>query len=362
MATEFENELEYYSNEFGTDDIRYKTYQNLMLFFFPKNLWGNMLTGDDNKKGKIWSYLLIRFMKSIDSRKTPQDFGLDNYLTWSNMSKNYAWLFTNKVQGFINGTNGNGQPALADYVNEKNEFLDTIISQFIPEFKKIGVIFSVANEFESSDIYDDDTQSEEFAEVLEELLMGEYESEFEASENLDDELEHMANEYFTKRAKRKRRRRGRHNKRGGGFIGKALRAGGKLIQEHGKKLLKGLVSTMPIPGASLIGGAIVDAAIKDEFAEFAEYEYSPQEIAKITKEAFEFMADDFIENGGEDGIDEREARQIARRGIKRAIAENTPRARVKSQPNPRRGQNNQPGNRRVIHLKPGEEVVIKYGS
>ena len=174
----------------------------------------------------------------------------------------------------------------------QNNYFNNSFEEYYNEFD---------NEFDNQDFNND--VAEEFAEVLEELLMGEYESEFEASETLDEELELMANEYFTKRVNRKRKRRGRHNKRKGGFLGNVLRAGGKFIKKHGKKILKGALNAIPIPGAGLIGGAIVDAAIKDEFAEFAEYDYSPQEIANITKEAYEFMADDFIVNSGEYEID-----------------------------------------------------------
>ena len=203
--------------------------------------------------------------------------------------------------------------------------------------------------------YEDYEAMETYAERLEELANESFESEYELEAELDNELEAMQQAYFEapvkeehkKRKRRGRRPRGRHGKsrkrKGKGLFGKILKAGagvlgkvagatpiGSLVKAGAdlvtgdfkgmaKNLAKGALGTIPVPGAGVIEGAVLDAAAPDEGGEReVRKRLIGRKVSKITRDGFMELANNLPDN-----LEDREAvYEASKDAMRKAMAKN----------------------------------------
>jgi len=192
---------------------------------------------------------------------------------------------------------------------------------------------------------EDEEKVENFAERFYELYSADYELPSERDEVLNQTLDEMEYEFMTKRAGRKRRKKGK--KRGGFFKG-LLKVAGKIA----KPLIKTAANAV-VPGA---GGLIAGAAM-DVFGKKKKELSTPvmvkrrriaaRKMAKATAGAFKQIADTVAEK---DIKSKEELRRVAKRAVIKGLKKNSitpPRSSFKND------------NVRRIKISPGQRIIIE---
>jgi len=235
-------------------------------------------------------------------------------------------------------------------------------------------------EAQELDGLEDPAVEERFADELLELTEREFESAAELDEELDRGLDAVAEEYFVKRLRRKRRRG-----KGQGVFGKILKAGAKLggklasatpvgslikagtslIQGDAKGALKNLAKAAVGTALGPVAGTVATTALDALGGEEGEIRHrqrrAVRRVARIARDTFRELADGLPEDFEHPLV----ANEVVHRATRRAMLRNgvrLPSRRPVPSPRPLAGRRPRAVQRRVIRVRPDEEVLLVGGA
>jgi hypothetical protein len=223
------------------------------------------------------------------------------------------------------------------------------------------------------DAQEDSSVEERYARRLHELSSREFESEADLDEELGRGLDAMAEEYFVRRLRRKRRRG-----KGKGVFGKILKAGAKIVGKIAEKtpvgslikagtslvrgdvkgalgnLAKAAVGTALGPVAGTVATTAIDALGGEEGELGRRRRRAIRRIARISRDTYRELADTLPDDFDHPLV----ANEVVRSAVRRSMIRN-------GVPLPRRRrarlQARRRALRRVIRVRPDEEVVLIGG-